>query len=154
MAKKKNGTTELFSSILYVIIGVLLVIFRSQTLGWAMTVAGIFFIISGVLDVLKKNWIGGAVSIIIGVAILVLGWTVTKIVLLVLGILIAIKGLIVLFEVLKKKKKSIAEIVYPMLSVVLGLLLAFGNGLDVIIIVTGVLLIIDGCIGLIGALKK
>lgn len=154
MAKKKNGTTELFSSMLYVIIGVLLVIFRSQTLGWAMTVAGIFFIISGVLDVLKKNWIGGAVSIIIGVAILVLGWTVTKIVLLVLGILIAIKGLIVLFEVLKKKKKSIAEIIYPMLSVVLGLLLAFGNGLDVIIIVTGVLLIIDGCIGLIGALKK
>ena len=154
MAKKKNGTTELFSSMLYVIIGVLLVIFCSQTLGWAMTVAGIFFIISGVLDVLKKNWIGGAVSIIIGVAILVLGWTVTKIVLLVLGILIAIKGLIVLFEVLKKKKKSIAEIIYPMLSVVLGLLLAFGNGLDVIIVVTGVLLIIDGRIGLIGALKK
>jgi len=156
MAKKKNNkkTTELFSSLLYIVIGVLLVIFRSETLGWAMTIAGIFFIISGALDIFKKNWVGGAFSIIIGVAILVLGWTLTKIVLLVLGILIAVKGLIVLFEVLNKKKKTLPEILYPILSVITGLMLAFGNGLDIMIIVVGILLAIDGVVGLIGALKK
>lgn len=150
MAKKTNS--ELFSSLLYIIIGVLLVIFRSQTLGWAMTIAGIVFVISGILDLVKKNWAGGAVSLIIGITILVLGST--KIVLLVLGILIAIKGIVALIDVLNKKNKNVLEIIYPILSIVVGLMLAFGNALDIMIIIVGVLLIVDGAIGLIGSVKK
>ena len=152
MEKKQN--TELISSVLYIVIGILLVIFRSQTLGWAMTAAGIFFIISGVFDIIGRNFVNGAVSLIIGISILVLGWTLAKIVLLVFGILIAIKGLILLFEVLQKKKKTLPEIIYPMASVVLGLLLAFGNGLDVLIVVSGVLLALDGVVGVFASLKK
>ena len=152
MAKKTNS--ELFSSLLYIIIGVLLVIFRSQTLGWAMTVAGIVFVISGILDLVKKNWAGGAVSLIIGIAILVLGWVAAQIVLLVLGILIAIKGIVALIDVLNKKSKNVLEIIYPILSIVVGLMLAFGNALDIMIIIVGVLLIVDGAIGLIGSVKK
>ena len=152
MAKKTNS--ELFSSLLYIIIGVLLVIFRSQTLGWAMTIAGIVFVISGILDLVKKNWAGGAVSLIIGIAILVLGWVAAQIVLLVLGILIAIKGIVALIDVLNKKSKNLLEIIYPILSIVVGLMLAFGNALDIMIIIVGVLLIVDGAIGLIGSVKK
>ena len=152
MEKKRN--TELISSVLYIIIGILLVIFRSETLSWVMTAAGIFFIICGVIDVIVKNFIDGAVSLIIGFAILVLGWTLAKIVLLVFGILIAIKGLILLFEVIQKKKKTLPEIIYPMASVVLGLLLAFGNGLDILIVVSGVLLALDGVVGVFASLKK
>jgi dolichol kinase len=85
---------------------------------------------------------------------LVLGWLVTELVLLVLGILIAIKGIVTLIEVLKKKKKDVLEIVYPVLSIVVGLMLAFGNALDIMIVIVGVLLIVDGAIGLIGSLKK
>ena len=102
MAKKKNS--ELISSLLYIIIGVLLMIFRSQTLGWAMTIAGVFFVVCGVLELVRQNWVGGAVSLIIGIAILVLGWLAATIVLLVLGILIAVKGVVALINVLKKKK--------------------------------------------------
>ena len=152
MAKKSNS--ELFSSLLYIIIGVLLVIFRSQTLGWAMTIAGIVFVISGILDLAKKNWTGGAVSLIIGIAILILGWAAAQIVLLVLGILIAIKGIVALIDVLKKKNKSVLEIIYPILSIVVGLMLAFGNALDIMIVIVGVLLIVDGAIGLLGSVKK
>lgn len=152
MEKKRN--TELISSVLYIIIGILLVIFRSETLSWVMTAAGIFFIICGIIDIIVKNFIDGAVSLIIGIAILVLGWTLAKIVLLVFGILIAIKGLILLFEVLQKKKKTLPEIIYPMASVVLGLLLAFGNGLDILIVVSGVLLALDGVVGVFASLKK
>ncbi len=152
MAKKSKS--ELFSSLLYIAIGVLLMIFRSQTLGWAMTIAGIIFIISGILDIVKKNWAGGAVSLIIGIAILVLGWVAAKIVLLVLGILIAIKGIVASIDVLKKSKKNALEVVFPILSVIVGLMLAFGNGLDIMILIVGALLLIDGVIGLIGALKK
>lgn len=153
MAKKKSQS-ELVSSLLYIIIGVLLVIFRSQTLGWAMTIAGIFFIVSGILDLVRLNFVGGAVSLIIGIAILVLGWLAAAIVLLVLGILIAIKGLIALVDVLRKKRKTVLEVLFPIFSIVVGLALAFGNGLDIMIIITGVLLIVDGAIGVLGSLKK
>ena len=152
MTKKSNS--ELFSSLLYIIIGVLLVIFRSETLEWAMTIAGIIFLISGVLDLVKKNWTGGAVSLIIGLVILILGWAAAQIVLLVLGILIAIKGVVALIDALKQSNKSILGILFPILSVVVGLMLAFGNALDIMIIITGVLLIVDGIIGLVGSLKK
>ena len=149
---KKNS--ELFSALLYIIIGVLLVIFRSRTLGWAMTIAGIFFVISGILDMVKKNWSSGAVSLIIGIAILVLGWLATAIVLLVLGILIAIKGIVALIDVFKKSNKNALDFVFPVLTIVVGAMLAFGNGLDIMIVIVGVLLAIDGVIGLVNALKK
>ena len=152
MTKKSNS--ELFSSILYIIIGILLVIFRSETLNWAMTIAGIVFLISGILDLVKKNWAGGAVSLIIGLAVLILGWAATQIVLLVLGILIAVKGIVALINVLKKGARNALEAIYPILSVVIGIMLAFGNGLDVMIIIVGVLLAVDGVIGLVGSMKK
>jgi uncharacterized membrane protein HdeD (DUF308 family) len=152
MANKKNS--ELFSSVLYLIVGLLLVIFRSETIGWAMTIAGIVFIVSGILDLVKKNWAGGGVSLVIGIAILVLGWVAAAIVLLVLGILIAIKGIVALVNALKKDKKNALDLVFPALTVVIGLMLAFGNALDVMIIIVGVLLMIDGIIGIAGSLKK
>lgn len=152
MAKKNNS--ELFSALLYILLGVLLIVFKSQTLGWAMTIAGVFFIISGILDVIKKNLAGGIVSIVIGALILILGWLATKIVLLVLGILIALKGIIAFVEAFKGKKPNVFQLIFPTLSIVLGLMLAFGNGLDIIIIITGALLAVNGALGLIGSLKK
>ena len=88
MAKKSNSNVS--SALLYIVIGILLIVFRSQTLNWAMTAVGAFFVISGILDIAKKNTFGGFVSIVIGIAILVLGWTATHIVLLVLGVLMAV----------------------------------------------------------------
>ena len=152
MATKKNS--ELFSALLYIVLGILLVIFRAQTLNWAMTIAGIFFIVSGVLDLVKKNYTGGAVSLIIGIAILVLGWIATTIVILVLGILIAIKGIVALIDAFKRSQKNALDFVFPVLTTVVGILLAFGNGLDIMILIVGILLAIDGVIGLVGALKK
>lgn len=152
MAKKKSN--ELISSLLYIIIGALLIIFRDQALGWAMTIAGVMFIVFGAVDLLRKNYPGGAISLIIGIAIIALGNTLVDIVLLVLGILIAIKGVFALIAVLGKKRKNALEIVFPILTVVVGILLAFGHGLTILIVITGVLLAIDGILGLIGSLKK
>jgi uncharacterized membrane protein HdeD (DUF308 family) len=152
MNKKTNS--ELFSSLLYIILGAILIIFRSQTLGWAMTIAGVFFVVSGVLDLLKKNWAGGAVSIIIGAAILILGWVAVQVVLLVLGILIALKGVVALVEAFRKPKIAVLSLIFPILTIVAGLMLAFGNGLDIMIIIVGALLAVDGVLGLLASLKK
>lgn len=141
--------------VLYIVLGVLLAVFRSQMLNWAMTLAGLFFIITGIIDVSKKRAFSGALNLIIGIAILVLGWALTNIVLLVLGVLIALKGFVEFLGVmkLKKKKRSLLKIAFPVLTMVVGLGLAFGNTLDYIIIAVGVILIIDGILGIIGAKK-
>ena len=152
MAKKTNS--ELFSSLLYIIVGILLVIFRSETLNWAMTIAGIIFVVVGIIDLVKKNWAGGAVSLIIGIAIIILGNTLKDIVLIVLGILIALKGIIAFINAFKRTKKNALHFIFPILTVIVGIMLAFGNLLDIMIIVGGIFLIIDGVIGLIGSLKK
>lgn len=154
MANKNNS--ELFTSLLYILIGVLLIVFRAETLGWAMTIAGVFFIVSGILDLVKRNLIGGAVSLAIGITILVLGWVAIKIVLFALGLLIAIKGIVTLISVLTAKRKNALMIVFPAISILAGLILAlaFESVLNIALIVVGVLLAIDGVIGLLGALKK
>ena len=153
MATKKTNA-ELFSAVLYLVIGLLLVIFRTQTLGWAMTVAGVVFVVAGVLDIVKKNMVGGAVSLIIGIAILVLGWLAAQIVLLVLGILIAIKGVLALLDALKKHKTTLLDVLFPVLTIIVGVMLAFGNGLDIMILIVGILLMVDGILGLLNAVKK
>lgn len=153
MAKKANNSA-LMSSLLYIVIGVLLIIFRDQTLGWAMTIAGIVFVVSGALDLVRRNYTSGAVSLVIGIAILVLGWTAAQIVLLVMGILIAVKGLFALFDALKRKRKNVILILYALFSIVIGLLLAFGNGFGMMVMVVGILLTVDGVLGLLSALKK
>ena len=151
MSKKVNN--ELFSSILYIVVGVILAIFQGDTLDWAMTIAGIFFIVSGILDLVKQNWAGGAVSLIIGIAILVLGWVATTIVIIVLGVLIAIKGVVALIDVFRKDNKSALDFVFAILTVVLGIALAFGGLLNILILIVGILLAIDGVLGLIASIK-
>ncbi|MBR6743795.1 MAG: DUF308 domain-containing protein [Clostridia bacterium] len=125
MNKKSNS--ELISSLLYILIGALLVIFRDRALGWAMTVAGVLFLVFGVLELLRNHWSGGAVNLVIGIAIIVFGWALTGIVILVLGILIALKGVVALVDSLRAYRKSAVDIVFSILTVVIGLLLAFGN---------------------------
>lgn len=155
-SKKKTGNSSWIMSVLYIVLGIVLLVFPGEALNIAMTIAGIFFIISGILELIKKNWGGGIISLIIGIAILVLGWLLTEIVMLILGILIAIKGIIALVQAIRQKKKNFLQILFPILTIIVGLLLAFawGNIMNIVLIVGGILLIVCGVVGLIGAIKK
>ncbi len=158
MAKKKVQNKlggPLFASILYILVGLLLIIFRTEMIKIAMTIVGAVFVVFGVLDLLKKNWTGGGISVLIGAAVIVLGWFLVKIVLLVLGILIAVKGVLAILEVVNRRgKKNALDLLFPILTVIAGLILAFGNGLDWLIIITGILLLADGLLGLFDWLKS
>ncbi|MBQ9748094.1 MAG: DUF308 domain-containing protein [Clostridia bacterium] len=150
---KKSKNSYLFSALLYIVLGVVLIVFRSQALDWAMTIAGALCVISGVLEILRKNFVSGACSLIIGIAILVLGWTATQIVLLVLGILLAVKGLLALLDVIRGRRSWIT-IIFALLNIAVGVVIAFGNGLDQLLVVCGALLIVDGLLGVIASFKK
>ena len=72
----------------------------------------------------------------------------------VLGILIAVKGLISLVEALKRKKKKLMQVRFPVLTIVVGLFIAFGNAHTLVLIIGGILLAVDGIIGLVASLKR
>ena len=152
MAKKSRSNYS--TALLYILVGVLLVIFRAQTLNWAMTAVGIVFAVSGVLDVAKKTYVGGIASLVIGIAILVLGWTATGIVLLVLGILLAIKGLLDFVEVLRRRSSNLLAIALSVVTVVVGILLILGRALDIMVLVVGVILIVDGVLALFSTRRR
>jgi hypothetical protein len=152
MLKKLNY--ELISSLLYILIGILFIVFRDQALGFAMTVAGALFLIFGVFDLLKNNWAGGAVSLVTGLSIIIFGWILTEIVILVFGILIALKGIVSLIDELRRSKKNIVDIVFASLTIVIGLMLAFGELISFMIAVAGVMLMFSGIVKLINASVK
>ena len=150
MAKK---TINISSPILYLILGILLMIFKMQMLSWAMTLAGIAFVVMGVLDIINKRTKSGILNIALGVIILVVGWTILNIVLLVLGVLIAAKGVMDLVEILKRKKRSALKVILAALTIALGVALALGDLLGNLIWIVGLFLVIDGALGLLGAKK-
>ena len=73
-SKKKSSGSSLIMSILYIIIGIVLLVCPGEAISIAMTIAGVVFIVSGILELVRKNVLGGIISLIIGIAILVLGW--------------------------------------------------------------------------------
>ncbi len=147
---KKSANSNLITALLYILIGLVFLIFGAEVLNWAMTIAGVLFIVFGALEIVKKNMIAGIISIVIGIVIILGGWLFLEIVLLVLGILIAIKGLIALINAIKAKKKSVFDILFATLTIIAGILLAFGNAGDIIIKIGGVLLIVNGVLELLG----
>lgn len=151
MAKKSNNNFS--SPVLYIILGILLAIFRGGALNWAMTIAGIAFVVMGILDIVRGRLANGIGNIVIGAVIILLGNLVLGIVLLVLGIMIAVKGVSELIKVMKKSKKGILEIVFPVITIIVGIGLAFGNMLGDLILIIGILLIVDGVLGLLGMKK-
>ena len=150
---KKKIDSTLFTSILYIVVGILLAVFAGDMLKWAMLIAGILFLVSGALELLKKNWVGGAISLAIGVAIILGGWLFLSIVLLVLGILIALKGVVALINAIKYNT-TVLGLLFPILTIIAGVGIAFGGLAGVVLIIAGIFLAVNGIIGLIGALKK
>ena len=152
MAKKSNS--NLVTALLYIVVGIILCIFGGETLKWAFTIGGVLFLIFGILEIVKKNTVNGVVSLIIGIVILLGGWLFIEVALIILGVLVAIKGVISLIDALRRKKPSAIEVLFAILTVVAGIMVAFGNGADIIIRIGGVLLAVNGIIALAGSLSK
>lgn len=151
MAKKSKINVS--SPIFYIVLGALLFIFKSQMLNWAITIAGICCLAIGIVDLIKGRVGSGIFNIALGAIILIVGLTILNVVLLVLGILIAAKGVADLISILKNKKRNALSVIFAALTIAIGIALAFGKLLGDLIAVIGILLVIDGILGLLGARK-
>ena len=114
---KKNN--DLVLPLLYIVIGALFCILKDGVIGIIMTVAGVLFIVNGIIQVVNKKTKDGIINIIIGAVIIVFGWTLLWLAMLVFGILLTISAVV---NFLNGKKDLIATLKL-VISVVIGALL-------------------------------
>lgn len=156
MAKSSNKVTNnMVYALLYVIVGILFIVFKSGMLNWLMTIIGVVFIALGVYDIIKKNITNGIIEAAIGVVIIVGGWVFVEIVLIVFGALLIVKGATDLIS-LFKGSKDVVSIIVALLTIALGVLLIVSKwvALDWMFIVIGVVFIVEGAFSLFPELKK
>lgn len=151
MAKKKKLTVKidnnLLTACLYVIIGILCTIFKSQMLEWMFTIIGALFIVNGVFGVLRSDWVNATINIVIGVIIILFAWVITQVVLIVFGVLIILKGA---QEIMKASKNDVFTIVAGAITLLVGVLLIVAYwASDWIFIAIGIVFIVDGIAQLI-----
>lgn len=144
---KKTFKKDSLSALIYILIGALFCIFEAGVLNWLMTIVGALLVIKGIIDALGGNLTGGIINALIGAAIIILGWTLVNIVLLVLGVMLIFKSVPELISALKKKNTM--DIISSAVMVALGVLLLFGNVLDALVTLIGILFIVEGVIVLI-----
>ena len=151
MAKSKLSLsmTNILNCVLYAVIGILLLVFKSSSLNILFTVVGILFIALGVYDIIMKSLVRGAIEAAIGIAILICGWTIAKWVLLIFGILLIVKGAL---DLIQNLHKGLIAWVMPIVTIVLGVLLVISNfkALDILFIIAGVIFLVNAVLALFG----
>ena len=151
MATSKKVTNGTVYALLYIILGVLFIVFKSGMLNWLMTIAGIVFIALGIYDIIKKNLNQGIIEAVIGVVIIVGGWLFVELVLIVFGAMLIIKGVMDLIAAFRTKSKNVSRIICSIITLVVGILLILAKwvALDWFFIVLGAVFIIDGLFALL-----
>ena len=143
---------KLISAALTLALGILFVVKQGGILDIIMTIFGVFAIVLGVIDIVRRNAISGLVKIILGAVAIVFGWVFTEVAAIVIGVLLALYGVMLLIDVFRSKSgflNKVFGIVIAALYIVCGIGLAFGQLTNIIFIIMGVFLIVDGVIALV-----
>ena len=138
----------------FILAGILCIVFKGAIINWLMTIIGVILIIDGILSILANIKEVGIIKIIVGVVLIVMGWVVGVAILYVLSVLFILYGILNLYNLIKAKVTSILLYVMPIMQLVIGVALLFNMGrtVNVIFIIIGICLIIDGIIELVGVL--
>lgn len=150
MSDKINFKSKNFlNALLYILTGLLLCIFRAQVLNVLLTVIGALFIAYGVIFLLRHEWTGGAVSLVIGIVLILGGWLFVEIVLIIFGILLTLKGVSDLVTAIRFRMPL--TIIFACLTLAIGILLvvSYWAMLDWFFILLGVIFIVNGILALL-----
>lgn len=149
-----GSLNSMISAVMYVVIGILFCTLRSGMLNIVMSLIGALLMVMGVINILiNKNNIAGILNIAIGLLVILGGWLFIKAALIIFGVMIILKGLMNLLNSLKFK--TVLGVLSAVITMVVGILVIFSNWLDVLFLVLGVILIINGILTLVSsAIKK
>ncbi len=157
----KNQSNKLLTSVITIVLGVLLMVWKTSIISIAITLFGVYLIILGILDLVnKKDETTAIIKLIVGVAAILLAWLLTAVAVITLGVILMLHGITLILDIIKSNKQvkglvpTIMLWAVPVISIVAGLFIAFGSGMDWAFIVVGVIVIIEGMISLVQALTE
>ncbi|MBR2647006.1 MAG: DUF308 domain-containing protein [Clostridia bacterium] len=155
-------TERIISAALTIAFGVLLIALKGDFIGILMTVAGIALIVVGVLDLVNKMLPPAIIKMVVGVLIIVCGWTVLTAVLYIVAAVLLVVGILMLYDKIKHRVRchtlfhTICEYAVPSLFIAIGIMLLFHQGklIDLVLIISGILTIVEGGLLLANAFSE
>ena len=154
---------NLISSVLTILMGILFCVLKEGVIDIMMTVLGVLLIVGGVLALLTGDSIYGIVLIILGVVVIVFGWAIKEVIFYIIAALLILVGIAQLIGFSKQNIKGVNPIItlfiymVPVVRIVIGVLLFFNQHgtISWVMYVTGILLIVDGILGIaVDLIKK
>lgn len=149
---KMKRTEKIFSALLTIALGVLLIVLQGDVISILMTVLGIGLLSFGIMDIYNKLVPPAVVKFVVGVVVILCGWVIVEAVLYVVASLLLIAGILLLYEKIKNKIvcnvvwQTICEYAAPAICIVIGGLLLFnqGNTVSWVFIFSGSFTVIEG----------
>lgn len=143
-----DNLKNLIKSVIIIIVGLLFCILKAGLLNLLMTIFGIALIVGGILSIINKDYVEGAIYLGLGLFAILGGWLFLGILLIVLGVLLIIKGV---SDLLAIKKKTLLNVAPCVVMIIFGALLILSKWLmfDLLFIILGIVLIANGVLTLI-----
>ena len=152
-------TNNIIKSLVVIGVGILFAVFKTGVFQILLTVLGALMFLIGVGDVIRKVKLWeGIIEMVVGALVIVGVWTLFEVASLVVGIGMLMAGSVGLVGFVKHRRKvktSPVEFVGTIVLLVLGALLVAGYAaklLDVLLLVSGILLIAWGVVYFITAI--
>ena len=149
-------SNKLLTAILTVALGVMFIILKGEVVSIAMTVLGVALLVAAVIDLVNKQVPPAIVKGVMGAAVILFGWLFVSLALYVMAAVLLIYGLLIVYELAKAKTKKVLSYVGPVIMIVAAICLLFaqGNAVNLMFIISGAFLIVEGVLMLVDALKK
>lgn len=155
-------TEKIISALLTIALGVLLITLRGKFISILMTVFGLGLIAFAVLDLCNRLVPPAVIKAVVGVVIILCGWTIIEAVLYILAAILLVAGILLLYEKIKNHVRcnalwqTICQYAVPALFIVIGLLFLFnqGNTVKWVFIVSGIFTVVEGGLLLANAIVE
>lgn len=161
---KKTAWSNIIESLALMILGILFVILPDTMITILSYIVGAFFIVKGcygvILYFLEKgqkdffdnNLLSGVVSILIGIAALVIGEDIANVFRVIIGIIIIYESIVRINAAVKLSNVGVSSwkyvLVLALIMLVLGIFVIFNSG--AVVALVGWLMIATGLIGIVG----
>ena len=151
---------KIISAVLMMVLGIMFIILKDKFIGLLMTVAGISLIVLGVVDIVENSIPPAVIKIVSGILVILCGWVVVEAVLYILaGVLLAF-GILLLYDEIKNQTgcdtlwQTLLQYAVPVICIAIGVVLLFHRGemMDIVLIISGCLIFVEGGILLFNAL--
>ncbi len=152
---------RIITALIVMLLGILLLVMKDNLVGIVMTLAGVCFIVLGIVDILGQSIPTASLKIVCGIFVAVSGWLLVQAVLYIVAAVLLVLGVILLYQLLKNMEWGydwwcvVCAYAVPALCILIGGLLLFHkNGGIAILITCGILAILMGAVILFNALWR